>query len=440
MKNYLSGIIILLLIGVFVAYSLLTGDHNPSSQTPTVQAGFTTAPVDSSLIMPKEPDLRYGIVVDDLEVVEGAIKRNQSLSDILSSYNVSYATIDALARNFREVFDVRKIRTNSKYAIICEQDSLKTALHFVYEPNALEYVVFNLKDSLAVYKEMRKVDTVRQAIAGEINYSLYQTMVDAGGSPLLVNELADVFAWQIDFFRIQKGDKFKVLYEELKVGDETVGIGKVVAAYFEHFDNPYYGIFYDQGQGEDYFDEEGNSLRKEFLKAPLNYSRISSRFTYKRFHPVLKVYRPHTGVDYAAPTGTPVHSVGDGIVIKAGYSGGAGHMVKIKHNSVYTTAYLHLSRYAKGIKSGKKVKQGEVIGYVGSTGLSTGPHLDFRFWMNGKPVNPLEVKAPPSEPIKEEHKDAYNAVKKEFISLLDEIEYPANEEDTRQEVIALNEE
>lgn len=419
MKRHLPAILSAALLLGFIGYSLLkknqTTIHDPV-------ALHTSAVIDTVAVEP--PTLLYGINVDDLQIIEGSIQRNQNLSEILSKFNVSYATIDQIARNFKDVFDVRKIAANKKYSVLCSDDSLMTARCFVYEPNPLEYIVFNL-DSMDVYREFRKIDTVVQQKCGIIDYSLYNTIIDAGANAALAQQLSDViFAWQIDFFRIQKGDRFKVIYEELQVEGKEVGMGKVIAAVFEHAGNPYYGIYFNQDGKDNYFDESGASLRKAFLKAPLSYSRISSRFTNRRLHPVLKIYRAHHGVDYAAPTGTPVYSVGDGVITKAAYEGGAGRYVKIRHNSVYTTGYMHLSRFAKGIKTGARVKQGDLIGYVGSTGLSTGPHLDFRYWMNDKPVNPLSVQSPPSEPIKDDYKDQYEKVKNQMIEQLNAILYP----------------
>lgn len=420
MKKHFPAIVLSAFIVAFVAYALITKKKPAERQYLVREMADTT-----DTVAMKPPSLLYGINIDSLEIIEGAIQRNQSLSEILSKFNVSYQTIDQLARNFRDVFDVRKIAANKKYAILCAQDSLKTARHFVYEPNPLEYIVINLKDSIEVYREYRKVDTVIVRRAGVIDYSLYNTILDAGANPLLANQLSDnVFAWQIDFFRIQKGDKFKVIYEELQIEGKEVGMGRILAAAFEHAGQPYYAVYFNQDGKDSYFDEEGASLRKAFLKAPLSYSRISSKFTNRRFHPVLKIYRAHHGVDYAAPTGTPVYSVGDGVVVKAAYEGGAGRYVKIRHNSVYTTGYMHLSRFGKGIAQGKRVKQGEIIGYVGSTGLSTGPHLDFRYWMNGKPVNPLAVKSPPSEPIKKEYQESFEQVKNVMFGELEAIPYP----------------
>ena len=222
--------------------------------------------------------------------------------------------------------------------------------------------------------------------------------------------LSEVFAWQIDFFRIQRGDRFRVVYEERTVDGTTIGPGDIVAAYFVHRGRTYYAYRFDDGEGSEYFDENGQSLRRELLKAPLRFSRISSRFTNRRFHPVLKRYRPHHGTDYAAPTGTPVLSVGDGTVQFAAYKGYNGNYVKIRHNATYTTGYLHLSRIADGLRPGATVKQGDTIGYVGSTGLSTGPHLDYRFWKNGTAIDPYSVELPPARPVAPQHMTAFRNV------------------------------
>jgi murein DD-endopeptidase MepM/ murein hydrolase activator NlpD len=420
LKRNLPGIAIAILIVLFVGYAVLTKPvKNISMELDINDTTFSS--LDS--LATKQSAYLYGINIDNLDVIEGTVQRNQNLSGILSQYNVSYTTIDQLARNFKDVFDVRKLAANRKYTVLLDQDSLKTARMFVYEPNSLEYVVFNLLDSMDVYRESRKVDTVIQNTAGIISSSLYNAMIGAGATPALANNLSDVYAWQIDFFRIQKDDKFKVIYEQYLVDGEPVGTGRILAAFFEHSNNPFYAFFYDQDGSTGYFDDAGKSLRKAFLKAPLNYSRISSRFSNSRFHPVLKVSRPHHGVDYAAPTGTPVQSIGDGVVEKANFEGGNGNYVRIKHNSVYTTGYLHLSKFGPGIRPGVRVKQGQVIGYVGTTGLSTGPHLCFRVWMNGKPVNPLTIQSPPSEPIKNDHRESFELVMRSKMMLLNQIDY-----------------
>ena len=345
------------------------------------------------------PTLKYGIAIDSLEEVVGKIRWNQNLSEILSTYNISNETIYAVAKASKGVFDVRKLKAGYPYSVFLEGDSLKTATHFVFEPDKTEYVVFNLQDSIYVTRHKRPTTISQETLVADINTSLYESVLEQGATPILVNRLVDIFAWQVDFFRIQKGDSFKVIYEVEKVGDEIINVGKISGAYFNHFGKEYYAVNYDNDGVESYFDEQGNSLRKTFLRAPLNYSRISSRYNPRRFHPVLKRYRAHLGTDYAAPTGTPIRTVGDGVVLEARYHGGNGNYVKVRHNSNYTTQYLHMSKIAKGIRPGVKVQQGQTIGYVGSTGLANGPHLCFRFWKNGVQVDALKVDLPPSEPI-----------------------------------------
>jgi murein DD-endopeptidase MepM/ murein hydrolase activator NlpD len=200
-----------------------------------------------------------------------------------------------------------------------------------------------------------------------------------------------------------------VLYDEQYVDSIPIGIGQIYAVSFTHKGKELLAYAFEQDGQISYFDETGKSLRRQFLKAPLRFSRISSGYSNSRFHPILKIYRPHRGIDYAAPTGTPIYSIGDGTVIQKGYTKSAGYYIKIRHNSVYTSGYNHLSRYPKGIQKGQRVNQGQIIGYVGSTGYATGPHLDFRMWKNGHPINPLTIEAPPVEPVKEENLQKFRA-------------------------------
>ncbi len=375
-----------------------------------------------------EPLYLYGIQIDSFIVKNDQVKRNQNLSEILNPQNVDYKTISEIARKSKSIFDVRKIKTGNKYTLLCDKDSLSSAKVMIYEKNPIEYVVFDLRDSLHIYTSSKQVDTVRKNLSGVISNSLYLTIMENEGNAQLTNELAEMYAWQIDFFRIQKNDKFKVIYEELFVEGESVGIYKILAAEFDHFGNNFSAYYFNQGDEVNYFDDKGQSLRKEFLKAPLKYSRISSKYTLKRFHPVQKRYKAHLGTDYAAPYGTPIYSVGDGVVEEAKFKKYNGNYVKIRHNSVYTTQYLHMQNIKSGIKPGKKVKQGEVIGYVGSTGLATGPHCCFRFWKNGTQVDPFRQKIPPSKPVDEENMEAFFKVQKEFSRELSKLEYPKEEQ------------
>lgn len=414
-KNY-----VLVFITVLIAVLSGCGESNDQQETSEVISQDTVVAI-------PEPTKLYGITVDSLDVIEAKIKRNQNLADILLEHNVEFKKINEIAIRSKTVFDVRKLNVGKKYTILAEKDSMNTATHFIYEPNPYEFVVYQLTDSVYAYKENKEVVVTEKEFSTVIDNSVYMSVLEAGASPLLVPKLVDVFAWQIDFFRIQKGDRFKVIYEEESVDGQVVGIGRIKGAYFEHFNNNYYAVYYDQGGGTDYFDEEGNSMRKAFLRAPLDYTRISSRYSGRRFHPVLKRYKSHLGTDYAAPKGTPIRSVGDGIITEARFKRNNGNYVKVRHNSTYTTQYLHMSKIASGIKPGVKVKQGQTIGFVGSTGLATGNHLCFRFWKLGKQVDALKVELPPSEPIKEEHKEAYTARRKEIVGRLDAIEFPVGQ-------------
>lgn len=349
----------------------------------------------------------YGYGKDSIQIIKNTIKPNQTLSDILSLYRISHHAIHEIALASEGVYNLRKLATNKEYEIICSKDSIPKAKCFIYHPNPIDYVIYKFDDSISVSKEKFEVSKVTKTTSGNINSSLYNTLVDNGNSPKLAVKLSEIYAWQIDFFGIQKGDNYKIVFDELYVNGEFIGVGEIKASYFNHMGANYYAFRHVQDSIAEYFDETGNSLRKAFLKAPLSYRRISSKFSYNRLHPILKRRMPHLGVDYAASQGTPVYSIGDGKVIKANYSGAAGNYVKIKHNSVYTTGYMHLWKFENSIRPGTYVKQGQLIGYVGSTGRSTGPHLDFRIWENGQAIDPLSLKPPSAKPIDEQHKIAY---------------------------------
>lgn len=371
-----------------------------------------------------EPVTKYGIPVDSLVMYEGVVLPRETLSNILSRYNVSLTTIDLIVRRSRDVFDLRRIRAGNSYSVLCLNDSLQTVKYFIYEESPTSYVVFNLGDSVHVYTGAKEIERRIREASGVITSSLWNAMVGQNINPQLALELSDIYAWTIDFFGIQKGDNFRVIYEDLYVEGQSIGIGRVLASHFQNAGSDFYAFYFVQDNEGDYYDEQANSLRRAFLKAPLKFSRISSHFSHSRLHPVHRVYRPHHGVDYAAPAGTPVMAIGDGKVTVARYRGAAGNMVEIVHNSVHKTQYLHLSKYGKGIREGVRVKQGQVIGYVGSTGTSTGPHLDFRFYQNGKAINPLTVKSPPAEPVKESYREEFMVKSDSLMKVFKEILLP----------------
>lgn len=368
-----------------------------------------------------EPKLAWGIEIDSLLVDSLIINQNQNLSDILTKKGVSASKIDRLVRNAKDIFDVRRIRSGNNCFVLC--DSIyNEPQFFVYEENPVNFIVFDLSDSLNVYRGAKNVDTQIRTVSGVIKTSLWNALVDQNVSPVLAIEMSDIYAWTIDFFGIQKGDMFKAVYEEKYVEGKFYGLGKIYAAYFQNCGQGFSAYYFDENDQEGYFDNEGNSLRKAFLKAPLNYSRISSHFSNSRMHPVLKIRRPHHGVDYAAPSGTPVVSIGDGVVVKKAYqAGGGGNYLTIKHNSVYTTQYMHLKGYAQGIAAGTRVKQGQLIGYVGMTGLASGPHLDFRVFKNGTPIDPLKMEAPPVEPISKINEPLFMSLRDSLTGILDTI-------------------
>ncbi len=380
--------------------------------------------VQDTVIIVKEPVLKYGLPVDSFTIETGKVKNNQYLSQILNAKGVGMGTIDKIARKSKLVFDVRKIRSGENYAIFSTPDSANQAKYFVYENSAAEYTVFELTDTLGIYQGENEIQNRLKTIHGVIETSLWNDMNKAGQDPVLSQELSKIFAWTIDFFAIQKGDRYRVIYDELYVDSTYIGIGEIHAIQFDHYGEANFAFNFEQDSIWDYFDEKGQSLRKTFLKAPLQFSRISSRFSNGRMHPVLRIRRPHHGVDYAAPRGTPVVSIGDGTVIARAYQkAGGGNYIKIKHNAAYTTTYMHLASFAKGIVVGKRVRQGEEIAKVGSTGLSTGPHLDFRVHMYGKPIDPLKMKADPVEPVKEENMERYTIVKDSLMNELQKIHW-----------------
>ena len=380
----------------------------------------------------KQPDLeitkqkkkivptKYGIAISDYTIVEEKIKNGQTIGDLFKSCNIDYQYV-LKASDWDSIFDIRRIRSSHKITFFIK-DTLEKTDYIVYEIDQKSFVVFDFTDTFKMYVKNKPLTIVHKKVAGEITSSLWNAMLKVNTNPILAINLSEIYAWSIDFFGLQKGDKFAVIYDEENIDTSFYQIKKIDAVCFIHASHKYYAYRFLQDSIWSFFDEKGNSLRKAFLKAPLRYSRISSHFTNRRFHPVLKIYRAHHGVDYAAATGTPVHSVGDGKVIKKAYQKrGGGRYVKIKHNSVYTTTYMHFSRFAKGIKVGDFVHQGQVIGYVGQSGIATGPHLDFRFYKNGKAVNPLKVESPPVEPIFEKNKEKFKVQILKYQSVLDSL-------------------
>ena len=359
----------------------------------------------------------FGIPAEKYTVRRGTVSRHQTFGDLLAPHGVSTRRTIELARAIQPTFDVRDVQTGKPYRVYVNP-WLQRAEYLVYQIDEVRYVVFDVQRPSRSHVDRRRVRREWNVVRGTINNSLYETLAARDAHPKLALRLSEVFAWQIDFFRIRAGDSFRILYEKRLVGGEKVAPGKILAATFDHRDERYHGVRFDDGQGPQYFDREGQSLQRRLLKAPLRYTRISSGYSHSRYHPVLKQNRPHLGTDYAAPTGTPVHSVGTGTVVKAGYYGNNGNYVKIRHNGVYTTGYLHLTDIADGVEPGAEVTQGETIGYVGSTGMSTGPHLDYRLWRRGQAVDPYQIELPPVRPVSPQHRTAYRRLVKDRLDRL----------------------
>ena len=374
-------------------------------------------------------DREYGFAVDSFDIERFEIENNETFSVILSKLNFSKKESFDISHLAKTVVDLRKIRTGAPYAAVynkADTDSVRKIKYFVYEPSPVSYVVFSFDDSLQVKKHQRKLITTEEMVSGVITTSLWNAMRNNNIDPILSIKMSDVFAWSIDFFGLQKGDKFKLIYEITRIEGDTswYKIGDVKASVFNHLDKDYYTFQFVVDSAKGYYDKKAEAMKRGFLKAPLKFSRISSKFSHSRLHPILKIRRPHHGVDYSAPTGTPVHSVGEGTVISVINSRSAGKMVKIRHDKHYTTGYMHLSKFGSGIKQGVRVSQGQIIGYVGSTGLSTGPHLDFRFWRNGKAIDPLKVVGPPAKPLGKKYLPKFKKHRDKLLKQLAKIKYP----------------
>lgn len=353
----------------------------------------------------------YGFILNDFEVVRDTIRNGDSFGVILGTHGVDPNKIFEIVNKVRDTLNPRRIVVGKPYVILKERDSARTPKAFIYENDLVNYTVVDLRDSINAYTAKKPVTITKKTVAGSINSSLSEAMQEAGLNYLLAHEMSNIYQWSIDFFRLQKGDRFKLVYNEKYINDTIyAGIENIEAAVFYHEDKPYYAFNFmvDSISGSrDYYDEKARPLQSFFLKAPLDFFRISSRFSPNRFHPVQKRWKAHKGTDYAAAHGTPIKSTANGVVIASSYTAGNGNYVKIKHNDTYTTQYLHMSKRA--VRQGERVKQGEVIGYVGSTGLATGPHVCYRFWKNGVQVDPFRQNLPSAEPIDDKYIPAYFA-------------------------------
>ena len=369
----------------------------------------------------RKENIIFGINADGYTIERKKVELGDSWSKILGSYGIGTQKVIQLDNLTKNICPLRNIQAGSHYTAFTKQDSVSLQLDYlVYEKNIVDYVVFAfVGDSVAVRTGEREVEIQRKKSSAIITSSLWGAIMEAKLPYSLAAEMEDVYQWTVDFFGIQAGDKFTVIYDEKFIDTLSVGIGRIWGAKFTHKGKDIFAIPFEQGGKLQYWEEDGGSLRKQLLKAPLKFTRISSKFSNARLHPVLKKYRPHHGVDYAAPAGTPVRAVADGTITNKSFDKAAGNMLKIKHPGNLTSGYLHLRGFAKGIKVGARVSQGQVIGYVGSTGRSTGPHLDFRLWKGSTAINPLNVPQKPSEPISKENRERFENIRNRIIAELE---------------------
>ena len=385
--------------------------------------------VTNSKIVAPDPVIEYGFDADTFLVIKNEIQSGQSLGKILSDYGVSYSQIDKIARKTqRTEYDVRNLKAGHLYAMFCVLDTAgrENAEIFVYEEDKINYVVYDFRDTLKVYQAKKPVEVklIKDAGIIEKGSSFFLTGASIGMSDRLCEIISDeIYCWTLDFRNVQPGDRFKVLYEAKYLSGEFVGVGDVKAVYFNHLGTDFYAFPYNDIGFDDYFDQDGKNLRKFFLKTPVKNSRISSRYSKNRFHPVQKRWKSHKGTDYAAARGTPIWATADGVIDAATYSKFNGNYVKVRHNGTYSTQYLHMSKIAKGIRPGVHVKQGQTIGYVGSTGLATGPHVCYRFWKNGVQVDPFKTKLPPSEPISDASRISFEFYRDSLTQIMDSIPF-----------------
>ncbi|MGB5507310.1 peptidoglycan DD-metalloendopeptidase family protein [Robiginitalea sp.] len=391
--------IVLISLGVLSCGDSSSEKTTLNTDTPAVEKQVT------------KPAMAYGFNLDEFEVISDTIKSGDSFGELMLENKVDYPKIYELTQRYKDTFDVRRIRVGKPYMILKSKDTTQGAQVFIYEQDPINYTVVDFRDSVVAYKKQRQVSFVQKEASGVIpdGGSLSNVIVEQGLDYYLTYDLSQIYAWTIDFFKLNPGDKFKIIYQEKYINDSIyAGVGPIEAAYFEHNGQPFYAFSYmnDSLDVQEYYDEEANNLRRTFLRAPLKFGRLSSRYNLKR---KIRYYgykvRPHKGTDYAAPIGTPILATADGVVTESTRRGGNGKYVKIRHNGTYSTQYLHMK--AQKVKQGEFVRQGDVIGWIGMTGNTGGPHVCYRFWKNGRQVDPLREELPAAEPLAEELRPEY---------------------------------
>jgi murein DD-endopeptidase MepM/ murein hydrolase activator NlpD len=430
-KLLLGGIASLAVIATII-FSLPKTDLNFSTSAVLAGKSATESPLSKPITI-EDSNIKYGFVFDNYKVTESEFEKNEVLGAVLQRHDVPYTQIDKLVKKATAIFDVRKMRVGKPYTILVSEEG-KAADYLIYEPNPFYYVVYDLRGETAVKIVERPIELKETENSGVVTASLWNAIVDNGMSYEIAAKMEAALAWQVDFHHIQKGDRFKLIYNEQYIDGEAVGVGNIQAAYFKNGHKEFNAYYYEDENYTGYFDDEGRPMKKAFLKSPVQYARISSAYNLRRFHPVLRRVKAHLGTDYAAPYGTPILAVASGTVSRAGRTRGNGNFVKIRHDKTYETQYLHMRKFAKGMKPGVHVNQGDVIGYVGSTGLATGPHVCFRFWKNGKQVDHRKQNLPPPNPMKGESLEVFKKMQIEMAKRLIAIEFPSEEDGVKSKM------
>ena len=387
---------------------------------------------DIAIVIPElviPPHIEFGFNFDEYNVIKDTIRKDDTFGKLLYENHIGFGKIERIVEATKDTFNIKRLNVGKPYAIFKSKDTLDKAQIFVYQKNKIDYVVFDFKSDTIIkaYNGSKPVTYKEKTASGVITSTLSGALDEAGLNSILAYRMADIYAWSIDFTHLQKKDKFKIIYTERYIDDSIyAGVKEIKMALFEHNKSPFYAFDFVADSTlniSDYFDEKGRILRSQFLKAPVKFSRISSSYNPNRR---IKYYgykkRPHLGTDFAAPIGTPIMSTANGTVIESTRRGGNGKFVKVRHNGTYSTQYLHMSK--RNVKVGQTVKQGDVIGYIGMTGNSGGPHVCYRFWKNGRQVDPLKQKLPEAKPMPENIKVKYLEHIKPFKKKIDSIQYP----------------
>lgn len=415
--RFVSWLVLGAAVAVLSAYSLMSVAPAPAPDGKPTLTGFAFPIV--------EPTVKYGVALDTFSVWEDTIQYGQTLSDILLGLGLEPMAAYTVSGNFNELLDVRNLRAGRTFELLDDPDTQGPDF-MVYSPTVYRYLRLDLQNTGRDEYVTMPVTTRESLAAGEIESSLWNAMVGAGHSFALTDKMEDALQWSVDFYHVQKGDRFQLVYEQEYVNDKEAGFGKVRAARYSTGGKDIYAFYFTSADSTQagYFGLDGQPMKSTFLKAPVRYSRISSKYNLRRFHPVQRRVKPHLGTDYAAPYGTPIYAVADGTISRAGRTRGNGIFVKIHHDKRFDTQYLHMQNRAEGIRVGKRVRQGDVIGYVGSTGLATGPHVCFRFWDNGKQVDHTKMDFKNHEPMPEEYLPEYFAVRDAYLAQLNSVGEP----------------